>query len=431
MDIKNMNLDEIQEELVRINDLMETTGTCSKTDYADAKELLARKKELEASASGNGPNVPNFMVAGGGHQMSNRFDTRGEMFQAMAASVMPSDDYAMIGNFRAGVLDNRLADMRTNYSAAASGGNITSPSEGGFLTGEEMSSELLAGAFATGFLGSRVRRRTLTGPNNRIKFNLYDETNRADGSRYGGVQSFWKGEAIALEESKPKYRQADLELKKLTGLYYATDELTQDAGALQQEIDAAFSSEFGFKIDDAIIRGTGAGQPLGILASGALVSITKESGQADKTINSQNVIKMYSQWLGQRRNGVWIVNRDTFPQLFTMELAVGTGGAPIGLMGTTIADDPFDRIFRMPVLEMEQAATIGDVGDIMLFDPTQYILADKGNIQGAVSIHVRFLNDEVVFRFIYRVDGQPVPASPITPFKGADSLSPIVALAAR
>ena len=100
-------------------------------------------------------------------------------------------------------------------------------------------------------------------------------------------------------------------------------------------------------------------------------------------------------------------------------------------MGTSVSDDPFDRSFRMPVLEMEQAATIGDLGDIILFAPRQYILADKGDIQGAVSIHVRFINDEVVFRFIYRVDGQPIPASAVKPFKGTDDRSPMVALAAR
>lgn len=414
-------------------------GQLSDTEMDRASRLIDERNYLDTAISMASPGQAMAFPTGvqgphaDGGQMSNRFDTKGEMFQAMAASVMPAEDYHAVGNFSTGVVDPRLSDMRTrmNYSAAATGANETIPAEGGYLTGTELSNDLLAGAFETGFLGSRVRRRKLTGPNNSIKFNAYDETSRADGSRYGGVQSFWTNEAGALTGSKPTYRQVALELSKLTGLYYATDELVQDAGALEAEIDAAFSSEFGFKIDDAILNGSGAGQPLGILNSGALVTQAAEGGQAADTILTENVIKAYARWLGQRRNGVWVTNRDTYPELFSLTLAVGTGGAPVGLMGTNIANEPFDRLLRMPVLEMEQAATLGDAGDLILFDPSQYVLADKGSIQGAVSIHVRFTNDEIVFRFVYRVDGQPIPSSAITPFKGADTRSPMVTLAAR
>ena len=42
-----------------------------------------------------------------------------------------------------------------------------------------------------------------------------------------------------------------------------------------------------------------------------------------------------------------------------------------------------------------------------------------------------FKFDESVFRFVYRCDGSPVLASPITPFKGANDLSHFVALEMR
>ena len=62
------------------------------------------------------------------------------------------------------------------------------------------------------------------------------------------------------------------------------------------------AEEFGFKIDDAILRGTGAGQPLGILKSGALVTVAKESGQTDK-ITVENLVKMWSRlWSRSRGN---------------------------------------------------------------------------------------------------------------------------------
>ena len=89
-------------------------------------------------------------------------------------------------------------------------------------------------------------------------------------------------------------------------------------------------------------------------------------------------------------------------------------------------------LFRSrPVVPVEQCNVAGSVGDIVLGDLSQYILIYKGGMQAASSIHVRFLYDENVFRFIYRVDGQPVWNNPITPYKGAGSLSPFVTLAAR
>ena len=97
---------------------------------------------------------------------------------------------------------------------------------------------------------------------------------------------------------------------------------------------------------------------------------------------------------------------------------------------------------NVTVLEYENDIIIIDCGmgfpdenmlgiDIVLADLSQYLLIDKGGISAASSIHVRFLYDENVFRFIYRVDGQPIWNAPITPYKGAGTLSPFVTLQAR
>jgi HK97 family phage major capsid protein len=59
--------------------------------------------------------------------------------------------------------------------------------------------------------------------------------------------------------------------------------LLQDAAALEGVVRSGFTSEFGFLLDDAIINGTGAGQPLGILNAGCLVQVSKETGQKAAT----------------------------------------------------------------------------------------------------------------------------------------------------
>lgn len=226
-----------------------------------------------------------------------------------------------------------------------------------------------------------------------------------------------------------------MNLKKLIGLCYATDELLDDAAALEGFIRTAFPGEFGFLVDDAMINGTGGGQPLGILSAGCLVSVSKESGQKAATVVAENIIKMYARrFASQTGNYAWFYNQNIEPQLFTMSLAVGTGGIPIYMPPGGLNDAPYGRIMGLPAIAIEQAATLGTVGDIMLCNfKNGYVLAEKGGIKADVSIHVNFIYDESVFRFVLRIDGQPVRASALTPYKGtaSNSQSHFIALETR
>jgi hypothetical protein len=64
----------------------------------------------------------------------------------------------------------------------------------------------------------------------------------------------------------------------------------------------------------------------------------------------------------------------------------------------------------------------------MLIDMGQYIMSDKASLKIASSMHVRFEYNEMAYRFTYRADGQPERKAPLSPFKGADTLSAFVAL---
>jgi HK97 family phage major capsid protein len=160
--------------------------------------------------------------------------------------------------------------------------------------------------------------------------------------------------------------------------------------------------------------------------------VAKETGQTTKTILAENIIKMYSRiFAGSLGNAVWLVNQDTLPQLYTMSLAVGTGGAPIFMPAGGLSQSPYNTLLGRPVLPIEQCATLGTVGDIIFADLGGYILAEKGGLQSDMSIHVKFDTDESVFRFVMRLDGQPERASALTPYKGSNTLSHFVTLATR
>ena len=320
-----------------------------------------------------------------------------------------------------GKVDERLT------TRAASGLNETNPSDGGFLVQQDFVTELLKRTYETGILASRAKKIPISTNANGMKINAVDEDSRANGSRWGGVQTYWEGEAEELTGSKPKFRQLELSLKKLTGLCYATDELLQDAAALESVIRQAFAEEFGFKIDDAILDGSGEGEPLGILNSGAIVKVEKEKDQTD-IITVENLIKMWNRlWARSRANAVWYINQELEPYLYTLKL----GDKPVYIPAGGLSEKPYGTLFGRPVIPLEQCNAAGEVGDIILADIGQYLLIDKGGVKAASSIHVRFLYDESVFRFIYRVDGKPIWNKPLTPYKGSASVSPFVTLAER
>jgi len=344
-----------------------------------------------------------------------RFSNFGEQLRAVIEAAKPG-----------GSIDNRLSIK------AATGLNENVGSDGGFLVDDDFTKEILKRAYDTGVLASRCNKVPLSTNATGLKINAIDESNRANGSRWGGIQAYWEGEADAMTGSKPKFRQMELNLHKLTGLCYATDELLLDSTALEAVISQGFAEEFGFKLDDAILNGTGAGMPLGILNGKALVQVPKVVGQATGTINIQNIVGMWSRcWGRSRQNAVWYINQDIEPQLYTMSLAVGTGGLPVYMPAGGVSGSPYSTLFGRPVVPLEQCPTLGTSGDILLGDLSQYLIIDKGGINAASSIHVRFLYDENCFRFIYRVDGQPVWNNALTPFKGSNTLSPFVATATR
>jgi len=319
-----------------------------------------------------------------------------------------------------------------NEQRAISGLSELIPSDGGFLLTTDYSSELLQNAYATGLLASRCRRIPISTSAGKIVIPGVDETSRADGYRNGGVRMYWAGEGDEKTSSKPKFRRVELEPHKLVGLVYMTDELMMDVAALEGYVRDMFAQEMGFKLDDAIIEGTGAGQPLGIKNSGALVSVAKEVGQAADSIVAENIEKMYSRiFPSSLSNSVWLINQNCWPQIFQLHHAVGTGGAPMFMLPGSMPNAPAGTLLGRPIIPIEQCETLGDAGDIYFVDFKHYMLTDKGGMQSALSMHVRFIYDETVLRFVYRVDGQPDINSAVTPFKTTDTQSPFITLAER
>jgi HK97 family phage major capsid protein len=316
---------------------------------------------------------------------------------------------------------------------AAAGMNETVPSDGGFLVQTDVAQDLLQRTYDSGEILGLCQNITVSSSSNRMSINGIDETSRANGSRFGGVQAFWTNEAQTVTATKPKFRRVELVLNKLMAVSYATDEMVADATVMDSVINTAFPLEFNFRIEDACINGLGNGQPLGILNHPALVIVAKEAAQAAGTLVAQNIMKMWSRmWSRSRKNAVWLIDQSIEPQLFQMQLPTAAGiSVPIYLPPGGLSASPYGTLFGRPVIPTEYNASLTSLGDIILADFSQYVVARKSVLQAASSMHVNFLTDEQAFRFTLRLDGQPTWNAALTPKNGGPTLSPFVTLQAR
>ena len=330
---------------------------------------------------------------------------------------------------RAVVTSNRDVDPRLY---AALGANETVPAEGGWLVQPEFADTLLQRTYQTGIVASKCLQMPMS--SNRLVINALDEDSRADGSRWGGIQAYWLAEAQQYSGTKAKFRQMQLTANKLVGLNYVSEEQMEDAAALESLIQQIFPQEFAFRIDDAIVNGSGAGQPLGILSSNAPVVVAKDSGQATGTVSTANILNMWSRmFASSRKNAVWFINQDIEPQLYPLTLGAPSLGqilvyTPPGMNGN---NSGYGLLMGKPVIPIEQCAALSTQGDIILADCSQYLLAKKEGIRADSSIHVAFLTGEQAFRFMIRLDGQPTWKKPLTPKNGTQTLSAFVTLQTR
>lgn len=247
----------------------------------------------------------------------------------------------------------------------------------------------------------------------------------------GGILANWIGEGAAITQSKPSLETVNLKLHKLAVLVPITDELQEDSSALTGWLSRKAPMKLNFAINLAIIRGTGAGQPLGLLNAAHTVSVAEFASQDNDTVVADNIIKMYSRMYAPwRRNAVWLINQDIEPQLNSMSIPgkdnTGTEvtgyGSMVYLPANGLAGTPWATLYGRPVIPTQACSTLGDKGDIFFAALDQYVTVQKtGGIRAETSIHLWFDQDTTAFKFIMRIAGQPWWNTPIS---GRDSASP-------
>jgi HK97 family phage major capsid protein len=320
-------------------------------------------------------------------------------------------------------LDGKLA-LLNEYS-------VKVPDAGGFLVPEEFRQELLRLSLEASVVKPRARVIPMAGAS--LTFPTVDATSNVS-SVYGGIVVYRKGEGEEFVESQAKFGRVKLDPTKQTALAIVNNELIRDgAGAFNAFLNEALPEAMAFQEDVDYMSATGVGEPLGALnaANPGLIVVAKETGQNANTLVWENVLRMYARMLpGSIGRAVWLASPDTFFEIATMALSVGTGGSAVWLMDAHGA--PQLTLLGRPVVMTEKTpGVLGQQGDLSLVDFGFYLIGQRDAMTMDTSPHVRFTRDQTVIRVIQRNDGRPWLASPITPKNGGATLSPFVTLAVR
>lgn len=301
------------------------------------------------------------------------------------------------------------------------------PSDGGFLMPESMRSEIMTLALEQSLVRRYATVIQMDGA--KVKIPAVDDSSHVS-SLFGGVVAYWGDEGDEETATSAKFRAVELDPKKLTARAKVNNELLQDSRAFASWLGASFPKAVGWYEDLGFIAGVGGADPLGFLNANAMITQDKESGQTAATIVWENIVKMYARMLPQSLgNAVWFANQETFPELATMALSVGTGGGPIWLNNGV--EGPPARILGRPVLISEKFKALGTAGDLVFADLSYYAIGDRTTIQVSSSAHQYHSSDQTGFRAISRVDGRPWLHKAITPHNGSNTLSPFVQLQTR
>lgn len=397
------SFDAIKAELGKVNAAIE------REDLLAANATTATALEVDDAA----------VIAGGTpmieHDPKRGFRSFGDFAKAVRASG---------GNFSSPG-DERL---RIGAAAPTTYGNESSGVDGGFAVPPDFAKEIWTLSLGEDSLVPYTDQTPVDG--NSMVFPK-DET-----VPWGtdGVRAYWQAEASAATATKPKLGTTTLRLHKLMALVPVTDELLEDTNALGSYLPGKVSASIRWKTNEAILNGTGAGQPLGALVGAAALTVAKDGSQATNTLTDTNIANMVARLPpGSLARAFWMVNNDVLGYLYTLKNSSGYPVfAPFGGGTGTFTGGPAGTMFGRPVLISQHANTFSSVGDVQLHDLSYYrTITKRGGIETATSMHLYFDADATAFRTIFRIDGQPAIAAQISPAKGSNKMSPFLQLQAR
>ena len=244
-----------------------------------------------------------------------------------------------------------------------------------------------------------------------------------------GIKANWIDEATAITATKPVLSQVEVQAYKLAALCPLSEEAIEDIPSLNSWLPGKVADSVISAINEAILAGTGSGQPTGIISSAGKVTQTAVSGQGASTVTFANVVAMYSKMLPQlAANAVWLINPSVLPQLLSL---VGPGYAPGAWLppNNSLANAPYGTLLGRPVIANEHCSYLGTEGDVIFWAPKSYVTVTKASgFRSDTSIHLYFDQAVSTLRVMMRLGGKSLWAGTVATKNGSSAYGNVITL---
>jgi HK97 family phage major capsid protein len=260
-----------------------------------------------------------------------------------------------------------------------------------------------------------------TPPDATITMPALDQTGANPQNTYGGVQVAWIGEGAEKPDTTANFREVSLTPHELAASVQITDKLMRNAPAMSSQIERLMRGALISAKEFAYMSGNGVARPLGILSSGATISVARAGANG---ITYPDIAAMVGRLLMQGGSPYWLASQSTYSQLATISDANGNQmwqlnaieGSPGSLMG-------------YPVFWHERSPLLGARGDLTLVNTNPYYLVKPGSgpFVAMGYANADFLNNMTRMKVFLNVDARPWLTEPFTQ-EGGFQVSPFVAL---
>ena len=274
--------------------------------------------------------------------------------------------------------------------AALTGEEIQS---GGALVPEEYRSQIMM----TGLGPMAIRSRATVIPmmSHTLSVPYIRDESHSDGSVYGGVQSYWTESGDEIDESEPDFGQARL-TAKLHTLYTEINNtlLADSAVSLPMLLGRLWPMAMRWSEERAFIRGSGAGEPAGVLNASALVD--DAGGDLDLAGAASMLSHLYPECFS---SAVWHIHPAQWPNLIAMN-----SGSVQAFMHDLSRPIP-TTLLGLPVIWSEHPGG-GSTDSVLLGDWRFYLIGDRQAMSMSASEHYKFRSERTAFKSVSRLDGQ-------------------------
>jgi HK97 family phage major capsid protein len=237
----------------------------------------------------------------------------------------------------------------------------------------------------------------------------------------GGINFTW-GSSQSPIETEPTFTELDLVAWDLLGVVKMSNQMLMDIGPRGEDsLISLFGRAAAWSTEYAFFQGKGAGQsmPLGLLNSPGALTVSRTT---PNQIANTDIAKMASELLPYSwKNAIWACSPTCLAQVVAL--------SNYFINQTEHESANCGTLLTRPLFVTDKLQALGSTGDLVLFDPSLYVVGVRQEILVEASGEgPSFGTYQTYFRIWLRIDGKPWVSKSITLADGTTKVSPYVIL---